>query len=281
MDTNDKKILNDTKGEEEYDIEEYYDETADEKYAEKYNPVSMFEKYMKNKNSFVYTALVFAILLAVLFGPFFKVTEISITGNSMLSREEILEKSGLSLGVNILRADVNGAERKISKIPVVDGVKVKRISPSRISISVVECTEVGIIKYLGNYITVSSEGEILEINEKKPKKKIPEIVNLTLGQTNLGQTVVIPDEKVKKAVFTYFETLGKLDVLSEINKIDFKKLDDVKLTLSNEILVKMGQADKIPYKFAYLEKVFIELSGQRGGILDISDPDTSVVYKAS
>ncbi len=282
MDTKDEKNLNDTfTGPDGYDVEEYYDVTADEKYFKTKKPTSLFEKYMKSRNSFVYTCLIIAILLMLLFGPFFKVTEITVTGNSKLSREEILNTSGLNLGVNILLSDVNGAERKIAQIPVVDGVKVRRISPSRISISIVECTEVGIIKYLGNYITVSSEGEILEILNKKPKKKVPEMINLTLDKTNVGETVIIPDEKVNKAVYKYFETLESLDVLGEIKTIDFKKIDDVKLTLSNDILVKMGQADKIPYKFAYLEKIFAELSGQRGGILDISDPDASVVYKAS
>lgn len=280
MDTNDEKKLTNTT-DDGYDIEEYYDETADEKYFKKAKPASLFEKYMKSKNSFVYTCLIIAILLMFLFGPFFKVTEITVTGNAMLSREEILNISGLNLGVNILLSDVNRAESKIAKIPAIDGVKVKRISPSRISIAVIECKEVGIIKYLGNYITVSSEGEILEISNKKPKKKLPEMLNLTLGQTNVGQTVIIPDKTVEKAVYKYFETFENLKVLGEIKKIDFKKIDDVSLTLSNDILVKVGHADKIPYKFAYLEKIFAELSGQRGGILDISDPDTSVVYKAS
>ena len=43
----------------------------------------------------------------------------------------------------------------------------------------------------------------------------------------------------------------------------------------------MGQADKVAYKFAYLEKIFGQLEGQRGGVLDISDPAGSVVYRAS
>ena len=76
MDTNDEKnLINESC--EEYDIEEYYDETADEKYFKKAKPASLFEKYMKSKNSFVYTCLIIAILLMFLFGPFFKVTEIS------------------------------------------------------------------------------------------------------------------------------------------------------------------------------------------------------------
>ena len=277
METNDKK--NPTT--EYVDLEEYYDENADKKYEDKYKPKSLYDKYTKSKNFFVYVCLIFAVCLALLFGPFFRITEISITGNSKLSREEILKASNLIIGSNIIKADVNGASKNIALLPFVDTVSVKRESPSKISITIKECTQVAVVKYLGNYVTVSSEGKILEINPKKDGKKLPELLNVKLGKTDVGNQIVFADEKQKDVVKQYLKSLDSTNVLTNIKTIDFSNLNDIKFVLDNDILVKMGHADKISYKFAYLEKIYVELKGQSGGVLDLTNPDKSARYKAS
>ena len=90
------------------DIEEYYDENADKKYEEKYKPKSMYDKYRKNKNIFVYACLIFAIFLAFLFGPFFKITEISITGSSnVIVCRKVIRKLTVG-GEFIIKCSVKG-----------------------------------------------------------------------------------------------------------------------------------------------------------------------------
>ena len=257
------------------DIEEYYDENADKKYEEKYKPKSMYDKYRKNKNIFVYACLIFAIFLAFLFGPFFKITEISITGNSKLSREEILNHTNLRCGGNIIMADVNGAAEKIAQIPFVDSVSVKRETHKKISITVKECKQVGLIKYLGNYVTVSSEGKILEISPKKDDKKLPELLNVKLGKTEEGKQIVFSNEKQKDVVFQYFKALSTSRLITNIKTIDFANVNDIKIVLDNDSVAKLGQVDRLSYKIAFLEVIYDNLTeqGAKGGVINLTNPD--------
>lgn len=268
----------------ETDEEEYYDENADAVYDEKYveaKKPSLYKRYRQNKNNFVISCLIFALLLSLLFGPVFKVKEITVTGNSRISRDMVLQKSDIVEGINILAADVTGAQRKIATIPFVYEVEVKRAFPSTVNIMIKECVEVGFISYMGNYVGTSSLGKILEITKERTIENVPIINGIELKEANVGKDLVFADEKVGETALKYMEAMENIDIISHIKSIDFTDINDVKLVLSNDILVKMGGIDKVSYKFAYLEKIFVQLEGQRGGVLDISDPASSVVYQAS
>lgn len=290
MDTKDEKIINEYDSEEKNGVEinneqESYDNSEAE-FTQKESDrnkreTSIYKKYRQSKNRFVFSCLIFAIFLSLLFTPVFNVKEISVAGNSIITRDAILQKGNLYVGTNILKADIKGAEQKISKIPFILSVSVKRVFPSKIEVSVVECTEVAYIRHIGNYVGVSSLGKILEIVTKPENKSIPVINGIELTEAKIGQNVSLSDGALSNALMQYLSALENNNIISEIKSIDFTDEKDVKLTLSNEILVKMGQADKISYKIAYLEKVFEQLKSQRGGVLDISDPSNSVVYRAS
>lgn len=240
----------------------------------------LYEKYKKSKNRFVISCLAFAVLLSLLFTPIFGIKDIDVKGVSKLSRDMILEKGNLYVGENILKADIKGAQQKIASIPFVRSVSIKRVFPSKLTVNVVECREAAYITYIGNYVGLSGDGKTLEV-VTGPEAKVPVITGVKLEKVKVGERIHAADSDVQKVLLQYLSSLENCNIMSEIKSIDFKDINDVKLTLSNDILVKMGESDKVSYKLAYLEKVFEQLAGQKGGTLDISNPSSSVVYKAS
>ena len=240
----------------------------------------LYEKYKKSKNRFVISCLAFAVLLSLLFTPIFGIKDIDVKGVSKLSRDMILEKGNLYVGENILKADIKGAQQKIASIPFVRSVSIKRVFPSKLTVNVVECREAAYITYIGNYVGLSGGGKTLEV-VTDPEVKVPVITGVKLEKVKVGERINAADSDVQKVLLQYLSSLENCNIMSEIKSVDFKDINDVKLTLSNDILVKMGESDKVSYKLAYLEKVFEQLAGQKGGTLDISNPSSSVVYKAS
>lgn len=240
----------------------------------------LYEKYKKSKNRFVISCLAFAVLLSLLFTPIFGIKDIDVKGVSKLSRDMILEKGNLYVGENILKADIKGAQQKIASIPFVRSVSIKRVFPSKLTVNVVECREAAYITYIGNYVGLSGDGKTLEV-VTDPEAKVPVITGVKLEKVKVGERINAADSDVQKVLLQYLSSLENCNIMSEIKSVDFKDINDVKLTLSNDILVKMGESDKVSYKLAYLEKVFEQLVGQKGGTLDISNPSSSVVYKAS
>lgn len=70
--------------------------------------------------------------------PYFALDEIHVTGNTRVSRGDILKAAGVGLGLNSFEMKVDLVERKISDNPWVKSATVRREFPNRLRIAVVE-----------------------------------------------------------------------------------------------------------------------------------------------
>lgn len=90
----------------------------------------------------VMTALTVVVVLALFvvayFTPLMSVRTIEVSGNSVVSTEEISAAAAVSKGQPLMQVDTAAAARRVSMIPRVATVRVKRAYPSTITISVVE-----------------------------------------------------------------------------------------------------------------------------------------------
>ncbi len=68
----------------------------------------------------------------------FRLTELIVTGNRMVSRQQLIEKSGLQQGMNLLGFDVAGARSRMQDFAWVDRVNIHVDWPSRVEITVRE-----------------------------------------------------------------------------------------------------------------------------------------------
>jgi len=66
------------------------------------------------------------------------VEKIEVIGNERISREEILHKSGIHIGDNIMLSDLAEAREEISKEPWIASVSVERVMPDTIKIHISE-----------------------------------------------------------------------------------------------------------------------------------------------
>ncbi|HHO48080.1 MAG TPA: FtsQ-type POTRA domain-containing protein [Desulfobacteraceae bacterium] len=68
----------------------------------------------------------------------FQATELTVRGNSMATRQEILEAGGLNLRVNLLALDTGAVRGRIIEHPWIDQVTIKRRWPSTLEVTVRE-----------------------------------------------------------------------------------------------------------------------------------------------
>ncbi len=69
---------------------------------------------------------------------FLVLRQVDVVGNHLLAKSAILEKAGLELGTKLPSVPVTAAKGALLSLPGVDKVKIRRIYPSRIEISVIE-----------------------------------------------------------------------------------------------------------------------------------------------
>ncbi|ORM33634.1 FtsQ-type POTRA domain-containing protein [Williamsia sp. 1135] len=82
--------------------------------------------------------VVIAAFVVAYFTPLMSVRTIDVAGNSVVPAEEILSAAALSEGQPLMQVDTAAAAQRVSMIPRIATVRVKREYPSTITISVVE-----------------------------------------------------------------------------------------------------------------------------------------------
>lgn len=82
--------------------------------------------------------VVVALFVVAYFTPLMSVRNVEVSGNSVVSAEEIGAAAALSKGQPLMQVDTAAAARRVSMIPRIATVRVKREYPSKITVSVVE-----------------------------------------------------------------------------------------------------------------------------------------------
>lgn len=105
--------------------------------------------------------LIFCCFLAAYFflhSAFFSVAKLEVKGNAALPADTIIGQSGLVTGVNIFKADTQGAAQKIALNPMVKKVEIKRRIPSTLKIVITERAPVALVVGQDGFIVVDGEG---------------------------------------------------------------------------------------------------------------------------
>ena len=102
----------------------------------------------KRRKKRLITAFIVVLIMAVItlcflsLTVFFKITTVNVSGSSNYTAEEIVSAAGIEAGDNlILLNDKKISEKLQSKLPVIDEVKVDKVLPDKVKLTVKETKE--------------------------------------------------------------------------------------------------------------------------------------------
>lgn len=134
------------------------------------NPNKSEIRGRKKKNGGLSVRMAAVILLlaaGVVFGamlmiPAFSITEVYCEGLNNLSGEDIVTTANIKNGTNILLANIGGARRSIKKNAMVKDVKLRRVFPNKICITVEERTPAAYVLSGSQCVLVDCDGVVIE-----------------------------------------------------------------------------------------------------------------------
>lgn len=177
---------------------------------------------------YLLAAIIVVIVLVILANTvLFKCVEIEVVGNTRYSAAEIIARSGLKTGDNLLHVNTGeAAENIVGSLAYVDEAAVKRSFPTRLVITVDEAEKWFALSQGGVTAAISCKGKILEH-----------------GGTE-GLTVVkgFDAETIEAGKWLKSATEGKNDIpriiFEAVEKSGLKNLDEIDLT--DKFSVKMS-----------------------------------------
>lgn len=194
------------------------------------------------------------------FGPIWAVDTIDVTGNAAVDRAEIVTTLAVAEGTPLPRVDTDAAATRVAGIPKVASVRVQRIYPSTVRVTVQERVPVVFFDAPDGTHLMDENGVDFAV-EPPP----PGVVRLVAASPSYGN----------------LETRAALDVLAvlppplraQVTQIDAPTISNVSLTLVDGRVVVWGSSEDGEYKAS----IALPLLTQPGQTYDVSSPDLPTI----
>jgi len=201
----------------------------------------------------------------------FDVNEIIVYGAERYNADSIIEASGITKGVNILKVDELAAKERLETEPFLEVLDIKRIFPATVAIYIEERTTFMQAEYNGAYIILDREGHALMQNATKDEMLLT-VTGLQFKEPQLGKTVEAADANKYSQLMDILKQTDTYEITPLLRCIDMSTPGDLTLTLSNDICVKLGYAVDLDKKLALYDSAMEGLQDKaaNGGTLDFS-----------
>jgi len=229
---------------------------------------------------FVFFAVViFAFLITL---PVFKINNVSVSGNDLLSQDEVLRLANIPVGENIFLFRFDNAKKKLMNLPVLKKVSFLRRFPSSVVIKVVE-RKVAVVCVIENQslilddegVVMNPEG-IMAVGVSFPDiTDLPVINGLDKSWFEGGLELRSDIGGEILNMLAEFKTL----VLPKKLRIDISEKNNAKLLVDDIISIKLGELNGLSQKVKVFENIYSKIKDRKYDIeyVDVSVPMFPVV----
>ena len=230
----------------------------------------------RKKRSALFAPISFLIICAALvFGMsvFFRVSGIEVEGNTLYTKEEIIEASGIEEGDNLFFINrFSAISRIFSKLPYVEKAVINRSLPNRLVIVVSESKAIACVLAEDGTWAIDRNCKLLSKAEGEDLRGLIRVRGLTPIAPEAGQ-IIAPGEAESPKVNYLSAILTQIDALNlrdRITYIDISGISNPYFDYLDRFTVKLGTNENIEYKFQCLLSAADALSEGDRGTLDLS-----------
>lgn len=139
-------------------------------------------KKKANRRLIFYLSIFFLLISVVVYlqSPLSNIKKVTVNGNVSITKEEIIELSGLETGMNIWAMNKKKVKTGIQSNPMIHSATVKRSLPRKVEITVDEYNLVGFIQKKDYYFPVIEDGKVIKERKlKSVRGEAPLLINFT------------------------------------------------------------------------------------------------------
>ena len=241
-------------------------------------------KKMSSGKKLILFLILIGIMLAILFSTsLFNIETINVSGNTIVSSEEIISLSGIQKHSNLFRINKSGAIANIKENAYVENVEINRKFPNKVIIDIKEREAKYMLQFADSYVYINNQGYMLEISNEK--LNIPILIGISTDLSNIkaGNRMNLSDLKKMDMVINIVDTATTNGIGHLITKIDISDNKNYTLILESEgKTVYLGDCSELNTRILYLKKILEEEQGVSGELfLNIDLNQEKVRFKPS
>ena len=236
---------------------------------------------------------VLAVVLALVLGMsvFFRVKVITVSGANVYSAWTVREKSGISIGDNLLTFGRTKASGQIiANLPYVKSARIGIKLPDTVNIEIEEEAVVYSIQDQdGVWWLMNSDGKVVEQTSALNAKNYTQVLGVTLAEPHASEQgfaaddappqldaegntlpVLVTATQRLQAALQILRVLESNDIVGDAASVDVSQLQDIILWYGTQYQVNLGNIDRMDYKIAYMKNAILQMSDYQTGVLDVS-----------
>lgn len=211
------------------------------------NRTALRRKKNRRKKLIIRSVICFLFLcigIILVLTMFFNINEITVTGDTVYSADDIITSSDVIAGDNLIFISKNEINEKIStELPYVDSVKIKRHLPSGLELIITKTEAKYAIIQDGYYTLLNKNGKVLESGLEFIGENITLINMGEIISADLGMNVAPENEKVFDKLILVSDACEECG-LTDITSIDLSDIYNIKLVYQGRITLELGETDK-------------------------------------
>lgn len=216
------------------------------------------------KIAFVFFLIIALIILAIMcFTVFFPIKRINVSGSEIYSKSEIIKASQLTTDDNLFVVSEEEVEKNIrNKLPYVDSIKLKRVFPDAIILTVTDAKEYAYYQSGDQFFILSENGYILKEQDETPENVFQIVTSGIEGKES--QKAIYNNSAEEQLVNTLITALQQKNI--KIDKIDVSNILELSLEVEGRFTVVLGTTDYTEEKIAHLGSMIESIPDRKGKI---------------
>lgn len=169
-----------------------------------------------------------------------ELNRVEVVGNDNVTADDIVDESGLKDGMHLLHLSTSTTARKIERISWVASVRVERILPSKVRITIREREPAAVAVVSGRQMLIDRDGVVLS----EGVRPLPSLTGLPLEAVAPGERLTLGQIR---HVFAILDSLDP-EIERELRSVDAPSVDRIMLVLDDSTQVLFGAAEDLEDK---------------------------------
>ncbi|MCL2378825.1 MAG: FtsQ-type POTRA domain-containing protein [Defluviitaleaceae bacterium] len=155
-----------------------------------------------------------------LFSPFFYMGEIIISGDNIITQNEIMERLEVSPTTSLLFFNTRAARSRVTKNLYVADVNFRRSLPGRLYVQIRERRLAAYVEHTpGSFLYIDEQGRVLEVRSFTSGTR-PIVVGLNFTRFALGEVLEVPNADAFAIATEYAQHIYHHGLISSVTYID-------------------------------------------------------------
>lgn len=186
---------------------------------------------------FALAAAAIIVMAVLLLTPLFDIRSISVSGNTIVTAEEVSSLIGDIKGTNLFLAKDSEITNKLKSIKFINSVAVsKRLIPPSVDIFVTEHIPAGYVQTGSSMLVLDKDMYIIDsAGEDLDISRLPCIIGVKIKRSEVGSTLIGENSDVTSAVQTFLEIMEQCGETANVKSADFTNMSNITFNYENRI----------------------------------------------